>query len=189
MNFWIVLGIAIALAMDALAVSVAISVAHHPVSRRQTLRLASTFGLFQFGMCLAGWAAGESVVRYIGRYDHWVAFGLLLFVGGRMIHEFFKREDSDESERPDPTALAALLVLGVATSLDSLAVGLSMAALRTSILYPAAVIGAVSFVIGAAGMKLGPVLGKAIGRRAELLGGLVLIGIGIKILIDHLGAG
>src|SRR5512136_2937298 len=141
MSFLYVIGIAVALAMDALAVSIAIGVAHHPVAGRQTLRLASTFGLFQFGMCVAGWAAGESVVRYIGRYDHWVAFGLLLFVGGRMIHESFEHEQAAKSERRDPTTGASLLVLGIATSLDSLAVGLSLAALRTAILYPAAVIG------------------------------------------------
>ncbi len=188
MSFLFVIGIAVALAMDALAVSIALAVAHHPVTLRQTLRLASTFGLFQFGMTVAGWAAGESVVRYISRYDHWVAFALLLFVGGRMIHESFERETAHKAERRDPTALGALLVLGVATSLDALAVGLSMAALHASILYPAAVIGVVSFVITVIGMKLGPALGKAIGRRAELFGGLVLIAIGVKILADHLRA-
>jgi putative Mn2+ efflux pump MntP len=188
MSFLYVIGIAVALAMDALAVSIAIGVAHHPVTGRQMLRLASTFGLFQFGMCIAGWAAGESVVKYIGRYDHWVAFGLLLFVGGRMIFESVKGGEEAGEERRDPTTGASLFVLGVATSLDSLAVGLSLAALRTSILYPAAVIGAVSFVISLAGTKLGPALGKVFGKRAELLGGLVLIAIGIKILVDHLSA-
>jgi putative Mn2+ efflux pump MntP len=189
MSFLYIIGIAVALAMDALAVSIAVGVAHHPVTGRQTLRLASTFGLFQFGMCVAGWAAGESVVKYIGRYDHWVAFSLLLIVGGRMIHEAFENDEGEEKKRRDPTALGPLLVLGVATSLDSLAVGLSLAALRTTIFYPAAVIGLVSFLISLAGTKLGPAVGKAFGRRAELFGGLVLIAIGIKILVDHLRGG
>ncbi len=189
MSFLYIIGIAVALAMDALAVSIAVGVAHHPVTGRQTLRLASTFGLFQFVMCTAGWAAGETVVKHIGRYDHWVAFILLLIVGGRMIHEAFEHDEGEEKKRRDPTALGPLLVLGVATSLDSLAVGLSLAALRTSILYPAAVIGVVAFVMTVAGMKLGPALGKVFGRRAELFGGLVLIAIGIKILVDHLGGG
>jgi manganese efflux pump family protein len=189
MSFLYIIGIALALAMDALAVSIAVGVAHHPVTGRQTLRLASTFGLFQFGMCVAGWAAGESVIKYIGRYDHWVAFLLLLIVGGRMIHESFENDEGEDKKRRDPTALGPLLVLGVATSLDSLAVGLSLAALRASILYPAAVIGIVAFVMSVAGIKLGPALGKVFGRRAELFGGLVLIAIGIKILADHLRGG
>jgi len=188
MSFIFILGIAVALAMDAFAVSIAVAVAHHPVTARQTVRLASTFGLFQFAMCVAGWAAGETVVRYVERYDHWVAFLLLLVVGARMIRESFEEGGERAADRRDPTRLGPLLVLGVATSLDSLAVGLSLAALHTSILYPAAVIGLVSFVISAVGTKLGPALGKVIGRRAELLGGLVLIAIGIKILVDHLGA-
>jgi putative Mn2+ efflux pump MntP len=189
MSFPIVLGIAFALAMDAFAVSLGIGLAQHPVTGRQTLRLASTFGLFQTVMCTAGWGAGETIVKYISRFDHWLAFILLLIVGGRMIYESFEREKAEESERRDPTSGGSLLVLGVATSLDSLAVGLSLAALQTSILYPAAVIGVVAFVMTVIGMKLGPALGKVIGRRAELLGGLVLIGIGVKILVDHLSAG
>jgi manganese efflux pump family protein len=189
MSFLIVLGIAFALAMDAFAVSLGTGLALHPATGRQTLRLALTFGLFQFGMCTAGWGAGESVVKYIGRYDHWLAFSLLLIVGGRMIYESFEHEKEKKSERRDPTVGVSLLVLGVATSLDSLAVGLSLAALRTAILYPAAVIGVVSFVVTVTGMKLGPVLGRVIGRRAELFGGLVLIAIGVKILVDHLRAG
>jgi putative Mn2+ efflux pump MntP len=189
MSFLYVIGIALALAMDAFAVSIAVGLALRPVTAGQTLRLASTFGLFQFVMCAAGWAAGETVVKYIGRYDHWLAFLLLLVVGGRMIHEAFEHDEDKESKRRDPTSGAALLVLGVATSLDSLAVGLSLAALRTSILYPAAVIGVVAFVMTVVGMKLGPALGKVFGRRAELFGGLVLIAIGIKILADHLGGG
>jgi putative Mn2+ efflux pump MntP len=189
MSFPIVLGLALALAMDAFAVSLGIGMAQHPATGRQTLRLAFTFGLFQFVMCTAGWGAGETVVKYISRYDHWLAFMLLLFVGGRMIHESFEREKAEESERRDPTSGASLLVLGVATSLDSLAVGLSLAALHTPILYPAAVIGVVAFGMTVIGLKLGPALGKVIGRRAELLGGLVLIAIGVKILVDHLSAG
>jgi len=189
MNFPIVLGIAFALAMDAFAVSLGIGLALHPATGRQTLRLALTFGLFQSAMCTAGWAAGESVVKYIGRYDHWLAFILLLIVGSRMIFESFKHEKAAEPQRRDRTVGVSLLVLGVATSLDSLAVGLSLAALHTAILYPAAVIGVVAFAMTVTGMKLGPALGKVIGRRAELFGGLVLIAIGIKILVDHLRAG
>ncbi len=120
MNFPIVLGLAFALAMDAFAVSLGIGLTQHPATGRQTLRLALTFGMFQFVMCTAGWGAGETIVRYISRYDHWLAFSLLLVVGGRMIYESLEREKTEESERRDPTSGASLLVLGVATSLDSL---------------------------------------------------------------------
>jgi putative Mn2+ efflux pump MntP len=188
-NFLIVLGLAFALAMDAFAVSLGTGMALSPATARQTFRLAFAFGLFQFLMPIAGWAAGESFVKYIGRYDHWLAFALLLGVGGRMIFESFHLERASGAPRPDPTRGLSLLVLSIATSLDALAVGLSLAALRAPILYPALVIGLVAFAMTTAGMKLGPALGKVIGRRAELLGGLILILIGVKILVDHLRAG
>jgi putative Mn2+ efflux pump MntP len=189
MNFLIVLGIALALAMDAFAVSLGTGLSLSPATGRQTLRLAFHFGLFQFLMPIAGWAAGESFVKYIARYDHWLAFALLLGVGGRMIFGSFQPEKPSGVHRPDPTQGFSLIVLSVATSLDALVVGLSLAALRAPILYPAIIIGIVAFGLTAAGMRLGPALGKVIGRRAELLGGLILILIGIKILIDHLRAG
>jgi putative Mn2+ efflux pump MntP len=137
-------------------------------------------------MPIIGWAAGESFVRYIGAYDHWVAFGLLIAVGGKMIFESFRREKKPKSETPDPTRGASLFILSVATSLDALAVGLSLAALHVAIIFPAGVIGIVAFTITVLGMKIGPLLGKVIGKRAELLGGIILILIGIKILADHL---
>jgi manganese efflux pump family protein len=137
-------------------------------------------------MPVIGWAAGETLVRHIEKVDHWVAFALLLGVGGKMIYESLKPEAGPESNRPDPTRGVSLLVLSVATSLDSLAVGLSLGALRVAIFFPAVVIGVVAFAMTVLGMKIGPALGRLIGRRAELLGGVVLILIGIKILVDHL---
>jgi putative Mn2+ efflux pump MntP len=189
MSFLLVLGIALALAMDAFAVSLGTGMSLSPATGRQTFRLAFHFGLFQFVMPIVGWAAGESFVKYIGRYEHWLAFALLLGVGGRMIFESFQPEKPAGVRRPDPTLGFSLIVLSVATSLDALAVGLSLAALRAPILYPAVVIGLVAFGMTVAGMRLGPALGKVIGRRAELFGGLILILIGIKILVDHLRAG
>lgn len=182
----IVLGLAFALAMDAFAVSLGLGLSLRPASRGQTARLALSFGLSQAIMLILGWAAGETLIRYIEKVDHWVAFALLLGVGGKMIFESLKPEPSLESKRSDPTRGVSLLVLSVATSLDSLAVGLSLAALRVAIVFPAVVIGTVAFAMTVLGMKIGPALGKIIGRRAELLGGAILILIGIKILIDHL---
>jgi len=185
-NILVILGIALALAMDALAVALGLGLSLKPATGRQTFRLAFHFGLFQFMMPVVGWAAGETLVRRIERYDHWVAFALLVFVGGKMIFEAFRLEKELGPERPDPTRGISLLVLSVATSIDALAVGLSLAALRVAIIFPAVVIGIVAFGVTGLGMKLGPALGKVIGRRAELLGGAVLIVIGLKILADHL---
>ncbi len=185
MSFLLILGIALGLAMDAFAVSLGLGMSLKPATGAQTFRLASSFGLFQFVMAILGWSAGETLVRHIGKYDHWVAFALLLGVGGKMIYESLEPEKESEAERSDPTRGISLLVLSVATSLDSLAVGLSLAALRISIVFPAAIIGIVAFTMTVIGMKVGPALGKVIGRRAELLGGVVLILIGIRILAAH----
>jgi putative Mn2+ efflux pump MntP len=188
-SFLIILGIALALAMDAFAVSLGLGLSLRPATGGQTFRLAFHFGLFQFLMPVLGWAAGETVIRYIEHYDHWIAFALLSAVGGRMIFESFHPKKTADPQRPDPTKGFSLLILSIATSLDALAVGLSLAALRVPIVYPAVVIGVIAFGMTVAGMKLGPALGKVIGRRAELLGGLILIFIGVKILADHLSAG
>jgi putative Mn2+ efflux pump MntP len=185
-NVFLILGVALALAMDAFAVSLGLGLSLKPATRGQTFRLAFHFGLFQFLMPIAGWAAGERLIRSIERYDHWVAFALLLTVGGKMVFESFRPEKESRRERPDPTRGASLVVLSVATSLDALAVGLSLAALRVAIIFPAVVIGIVAAAVTVMGMKLGPALGRVIGRRAELPGGLTLILIGVKILADHL---
>jgi putative Mn2+ efflux pump MntP len=186
MNVLLILGLALALAMDAFAVSLGLGLSLKPVTGGQTFRLAFHFGLFQFLMPVVGWAAGESLIRYIEKYDHWVAFALLLGVGGKMIFESLRPEKEPGFKRSDPTRGASLLVLSVATSLDALAVGLSLAALHVDIIFPALVIGVVAFAMTVLGMKIGPALGKIIGRRAELLGGVILILIGLKILADHL---
>ncbi|MEW5900338.1 MAG: manganese efflux pump MntP family protein [Acidobacteriota bacterium] len=174
--------------MDAFAVSLGLGLSLKPATGPQTFRLAFHFGLFQFLMPVLGWGAGERLIRSIERYDHWVALALLLAVGGKMIHESFRRGEESALKNADPTKGISLIVLSVATSLDALAVGLSLAALRVSIIFPALIIGIVAFAMTVAGMKVGPVLGKVIGKRAELLGGVILIGIGIRILINHLSS-
>lgn len=186
MSVLFVLGLALALAMDAFAVSLGLGLSLRPASGGQTFRLAFHFGLFQCLMPVVGWAAGESFIRHIEEYDHWVAFALLLGVGGKMIFESLRPEKNNRPRRSDPTRGVSLLVLSVATSLDALAVGLSLAVLRVAIVFPAVVIGIVAFGMTVLGMKIGPALGRVIGRRAELLGGVILIVIGIKILADHL---
>jgi len=181
-----ILIVALALSMDTFAVTVGLSLALKGLTAAQSLRLAGAFGLFQFGMAAAGGLAGESLVKVIGGFDHWVASGLLFFVGGKMIWESFRGKDEEAREGKDPTWGVSLLLLAVATSLDSLGVGLSLGTMRAAVLYPAAVIGAVTFVVTGVASRVGPALGRIIGRRAEMAGGAVLILIGVRILATHL---
>lgn len=188
MPFLTLLAIAIALAMDAFAVAVATGMCLRQAQAAQTLRMAGAFGLFQALMPIAGWLLGLSVREYIEAYDHWAAFVLLAFVGGKMLWEGFSSKDDEDACTPkDPTRGTQLLLLAIATSIDALAVGLSFAVLGQSIWLPALVIGVVCFAITALGVKVGCMAGhvSALSRYAEILGGGVLIGIGVKILAEH----
>ena len=185
MSLLLLLATALGLAMDAFAVSIGVSLAQSRLKPGQVLRMAFFFGLFQAGMPVLGWLAGRGVVGLIQEMDHWVAFGLLVLIGGRMIGESFAK-GREGKQGADRTRGWMLLVLSVATSIDAFAVGLSLGALDVLIWLPAAVIGAVAFFMTGLGASLGPLLGRVAGRRAELAGGLLLIGIGVKILVDHL---
>jgi len=127
--------------------------------------------------------AGLTVVEIIASFDHWIAFALLALVGGKMIWEGFGKE-SDE-EKTDQTRGWPLLLLSIATSIDALAVGFSFSILKNPIMFPAVIIGIVCFVMTTVGMIFGKVLAKIFGKKVEIFGGLVLIAIGVKILIDH----
>jgi len=185
LNFYSIFIIAIGLGMDALSVAIGVGAAGRRISPGPVLRMSLSFGLFQFFMPLIGWAAGRTVADLIARYDHWVAFLLLAGVGGKMIWESFHEKDGAAAAN-DPTKGITLLLLSVATSIDALAVGLSLAFLNIPILGASALIGVVCFLMTASGMVFGRRLGSFLGRRAELIGGIVLIGIGIKILMEHL---
>jgi len=156
-----------------------------PMTRRHIFRLSFHFGLFQALMPLIGWSAGIAVYRYIADFDHWVAFSLLSFVGGRMILASLHGSDEARAGR-DPTSGWDLVILSVATSIDALAVGLSLAMIGSRILFPALVIGVVAGVITVLGMVLGRKIGVLWGRRVEAAGGVVLIAIGIRILLQHI---
>jgi len=187
MSLLSILIIAVGLGMDAFSVAIGIGAARPGVSPGPVLRLSLSFGAFQFLMPLVGWLAGRTVVERISEYDHWVAFGLLLVVGVRMIYESLGAgEDGGGRAGGDPTRGWTLLVLSVATSIDALAVGMSLGLLRTPILYPSAVIGVVAFGMTMAGMLAGRRLALLFGRKVELVGGLILIGIGVHILIEHM---
>jgi putative Mn2+ efflux pump MntP len=186
MEFSTILLIALALAVDAFAVALAAGVSLCQVNSRQVFRLAFHFGFFQAGMSILGWLGGLTVRSLIESFDHWLAFGLLAFVGLKMIREAI-REVKEEGEGADPTRGRMLVTLSVATSIDSLAVGLSFAVLEISVWLPALIIGLVASALTALGLRLGCLLGGAsrLGTRAEIVGGLVLIGIGLKILHEH----
>jgi manganese efflux pump family protein len=181
------IGIAVGLAMDAFAVSIGAGLTLKTVDARQTFRLAWHFGLFQALMPVLGWLAGRSFARWITPVDHWIAFGLLGVIGGKMIYEAFKDDDREEPRRSDPTKGWSLVLLSVATSIDALAVGLSLALLGVSIWWPAIVIGLVAGAFTTVGMQLGKRFGALLGRRMEVVGGVILIAIGVQILVEHLG--
>jgi len=182
-----ILGIAVGLAMDAFAVSVAAGLAIDRLTGRHVFRAAFHFGLFQFMMPVAGWLAGRTVAGYLAACDHWVAFGLLGVIGGRMIRQAARADT--QRPRTDPTRGWSLVTLSVATSLDALAVGLSLGVLGVSIWLPSIVIGLVAAGMSLFGIVLGSRLGRRTRRWAECLGGMILIAIGLHILVSHLRAG
>jgi len=181
-----VIAVAVALAMDAFAVSVAAGVTLRRVSGRQTFRLSWHFGLFQAIMPVIGWEAGLTVQDIISSFDHWVAFGLLVIIGGRMVVGAI-RDDGKHVSAAEPTRGWSLVMLSVATSIDALAVGLSLAMLRISVWVPALVIGIVASVFTAGGLYLGGYIGRRlpIARCTALIGGVVLLVIGGRILLEH----
>lgn len=185
MPFWSILLIAIGLAMDCFAVSLGVGTAGTAVGKRPTFRLFFHFGLFQGGMTLLGWLAGKTVVTYIATFDHWVAFGLLVFVGIRMIMGGLRKE-GEEPAIPDPSRGMTLVMLSIATSIDALAVGISLALLDVNVFWSALLIGLVSAALSLVGLSLGNQLGMRFGKTMEVLGGVILIGIGLRVLITHL---
>jgi putative Mn2+ efflux pump MntP len=185
MGWLSLLVVACALAMDAFAVAIVTGLTLNPMTRRHVFRLAFHFGLFQALMPIVGWLAGNAVHQYIEAVDHWIAFGLLAFVGGNMIRGAIRSEDEQTRTPRDPTTGWELVVLSVATSIDALAVGLSLAMVGSTIITPAVVIGLVAATFTAGGMVLGRRIGALWGKRVEVLGGLVLVAIGVKIVIEH----
>ena len=184
MPFLEIILLALSLAADAFAVSVAVGSAgmtHHP---RSMLRLSFHFGVFQFLMPVLGWLAGLSIAHYVQSVDHWIVFGLLVWVAIHMLRS--ARNDEDRTFRQDPSRGTMLVVLSVATSLDALAIGLSLALLHISIWYPSAVIGIVTGIVSFGGILLGQRFSRKFGIRAAQGGAIVLILIGIRILVNHI---
>lgn len=185
MHLITIIFIAFGLAMDAFAVSIASGIAIKNLSINKALKISLSFGLFQAFMPVIGWLAGLSLIDLISKIDHWVAFGLLALVGCKMIYESFKIEEAEKAF--DPLNFYVLLLLSIATSIDALAVGLSFAILKVIIVRPVIIIGIVTFVLSLLGVFIGKKVGHFFEKKIEILGGIILIGIGITILIEHLG--
>jgi putative Mn2+ efflux pump MntP len=174
--------------MDAVAVSVAAGISRGKATWGEAFAMGATFGIFQALMPALGYLGGAFFRDAIAAYDHWVVFVLLAIVGGHMIVE--SRSAEADKPRENPFALRSLLLLGLATSVDALAVGLTLSLIDVPLVWAVALIGGVTFALCVPAVQMGARLGTRLAHRAELVGGLVLIGIGTKILIEHLsGAG
>lgn len=187
MDLLTVLLIAIGLSMDALAVALASGCAAGESAWRPALRMAFFFAVFQMLMPVLGWLAGLGFKNVIARFDHWLAFLLLLFIGVKMIRE--ARRPRDCRARSDLFSLPVLLGLALATSIDALAVGLSFSLLAVNIIVPVLVIGLVTWLLSLLGVLAGRRFGALIAGKMEIIGGLILIAIGSKILLEHLQGG
>jgi putative Mn2+ efflux pump MntP len=174
--------IAFGLSLDAFAVSLGAGAVGTIGNHRGAVRLAFHFGLFQFLMPVLGWYAGIKIEPYVKSADVYIAFFLLSYIGGKMIWESYK--PSGEFKK-DPSKGKQMVILSIATSIDALAVGFSLAILMISVWYPAFIIGVVTSFLSITGIYLGKVVGSKLGKKMELVGGLVIIAIGIKILLSH----
>lgn len=176
--------LSIGLAMDAFAVAVTSGIAIKNLRLRHALLIGITFGGFQAIMPVIGWLAGLGLQQFLCDVDHWIAFALLSIIGGKMIYEAFRLEDAEEPD--NPLQAGVLLILGIATSIDALAVGVTFAMIKVAIIAPVAVIGSITFLLCLVGVYIGDAFGHFFEKKIEIFGGLVLIAIGIKILIQHL---
>ncbi|HOK09397.1 MAG TPA: manganese efflux pump MntP family protein [Candidatus Hydrogenedens sp.] len=196
LNPFVLAGIAIALAMDAFAVSIGISTLIRKVSPRQMFRLSFHFGLFQAIMPILGWYTGNQVGDWLLDYDHWIACSILWGIGGKIVYQSFLDKEPSSPENPstdnnhplkkDPTRGISLIMLSIATSIDAYAVGLSFAFIGVSIWFPSFWIGITAGFLTLLGMRIGIYVSKKFGKGMELVGAILLFIIGAKILFDHI---
>ena len=177
--------VAVGLAMDAFAVSLGVGTGGQAKDSRAKFRLAFHFGFFQFMMTVVWWLLGSTVAAFIDGIDHWVALALLGYVGANMVRSGLS--PNTETYSTDPSRGKTLMMLCVATSLDALAVGISMAMIHVDVWRPSAIIGIVCLILSAVGLLAGARLGEKFGKRMEIIGGVILICIGIRVLITHIG--
>ena len=189
MSIWEILLIGLGLSADAFAVSMCKGVEMQKFIFKYALLIALFFGGFQMLMPLIGWAAGTLFEKYITQFDHWIAFGLLLLLGGKMIYDgiFDNDEQKEGEEKPLKLGFVTLLVMAIATSIDALAVGVTFAFLKVNIWMAVSIIGATTFAFSLVGVGIGVKVGDKFKNKAEIFGGVILILIGLKILLEHLG--
>ena len=188
MGFFELFLIGIGLSMDAFAVAICKGLGMERINKRDTLLLALFFGGFQALMPLTGYLLGSRFASYIERWDHWIAFVLLAFIGGKMLWEAFTEdEDEGDNKNAERIDLGEYLILAIATSIDALAVGISFAALSVDIVPAVSLIGVTTFIFSVAGVAIGHTFGARYEKPATIVGGIVLILIGLKILLEHLG--
>lgn len=190
MTVWEILLIGLGVSADAFAVSMCKGVEMKKIIWKYALLIALFFGGFQMIMPLIGWGAGSLFQKYITEFDHWIAFGLLLLLGGKMIYDgIFDKDEKKEGEEDKPLklGLATLLVMAIATSIDALAVGVTFAFLSVNIWLAVGIIGATTFAFSLIGVFIGVKVGDKFKNKAEILGGVILILLGVKILLEHLG--
>lgn len=186
MELLAIIAIAVSLSMDAFAVSVVTGAAYKELHVRHTLRMATFFGGFQAFMPAVGYLAGLTVRKYVEDFDHWVAFVILLVIGLKMIYESLKIKEERKAMHPANWGL--LLALAVATSIDALAVGITLSVITSSIVEAIIIIGLITFILSCVGVTIGKRFGHFFESGIEAIGGLVLIGLGLKILLQHLFA-
>ena len=181
--------IGLGVSADAFAVSMCKGVEMKKFILKYALLIALFFGGFQMLMPIIGWAAGTLFEKYITEFDHWIAFGLLLFLGGKMIYDgIFDRDDNKDGEEiPMKLGFFTLLVMAIATSIDALAVGVTFAFLKVNVWIAVSIIGATTFSFSLVGVGIGVKVGDKFKNKAEILGGVILILLGVKILLEHLG--
>ena len=187
MTFLEIFLVAIGLSMDAFAVAICKGLAKPQINKKQTLLIGAYFGVFQALMPLAGWLLGSQFAGYVTQMAPWIAFVLLAWIGGSMIRESLSKNEEDGKPEPGELRHREILMLAVATSIDALAVGVTFAFLQVNIVPAITIIGCTTFVISIAGVYVGNVFGSRYKSRAELTGGVILILIGLKILLEHLG--
>ena len=189
MSIWEILLIGLGVSADAFAVSMCKGVEMKKFIFKYALLIALFFGGFQMLMPLIGWAAGTLFEKYITQFDHWIAFGLLLLLGGKMIYDaiFDRDEQKEGEEKPLKLGFVTLLVMAIATSIDALAVGVTFAFLKVNIWMAVSIIGATTFAFSLVGVGIGVKVGDKFKNKAEIFGGVILILIGVKILLEHLG--
>jgi len=183
MDFFIIFIVAISLSFDTFAISVSSGIAYQQIKFWEACKIALTLAFFQTLMPFAGWGLGIQIRAYIENFDHWIAFSLLLFLGLKMIHEAFKKEDEKDF---NPLKPLTLITIAIATSIDALAVGFTFSIINIPIILAGFVIGFVTYIASMTGILVGKSLKTKNPGLIDVIGGLFLIGLGTKILIEHL---